>query len=51
MLLTDAIGRAPVGEMVDIMDVGAICAYLGTHYARRLIGSTVYVDGGANIVA
>jgi enoyl-[acyl-carrier protein] reductase I len=36
---------------VDIMDVGFACAYLATLLARRVIGGTVYVDGGANIVA
>jgi len=51
LLLNDALNRAPVGELVDIMDVGFTCAYLATPYARRLTGSTVYVDGGANIVA
>jgi len=50
-LLTEAAKKAPVGELVDIMDVGFACAYLATPYARRLTGSTVYVDGGANIVA
>ncbi len=51
LLLNDAAHRAPVGELVDIMDVGFTCAYLASPYARRLTGSTVYVDGGANIVA
>ena len=51
MMLNDAIGRAPVGELVDIMDVGFACAYLATPYARRLTGQTIYVDGGANIMA
>ena len=51
LLLSDAIKRAPVGELVDIMDVGFTCAYLASPYARRLTGSTVYVDGGMNIVA
>ena len=50
-LLNDAIQRAPVGELIDIMDVGFTCAYLATPYAKRLTGSTVYVDGGMNIVA
>ncbi|HLZ66691.1 MAG TPA: enoyl-ACP reductase FabI [Aliidongia sp.] len=49
-LLIDAVHRAPVGELVDVMDVGYTCAYLATPLARRLTGSTVYVDGGANIV-
>ncbi|MGT2495221.1 SDR family oxidoreductase [Cupriavidus basilensis] len=33
-LLADAAGRAPVGELVDIMDVGFATAYLATPYAR-----------------
>jgi enoyl-[acyl-carrier protein] reductase I len=51
LLLTEAQQRAPVGELVDIMDVGFACAYLATPYARRLSGDTVYVDGGVNIMA
>ena len=27
------------------------CAYLATPYARRITGTTTYVDGGVNIVA
>ena len=51
LLLTDAVNRAPVGELVDIMDVGFACAYLATPYARRVTGGTTYVDGGMNIMA
>jgi enoyl-[acyl-carrier protein] reductase I len=51
VLLTEAAKRAPVGELVDIMDVGFTCAYLATPYARRLTGDTVYVDGGVSIMA
>jgi enoyl-[acyl-carrier protein] reductase I len=51
LLLHDAMTRAPVGELVDIMDVGFSCVYLASPYARRVTGSTVYVDGGAHIVA
>lgn len=51
LLLNEAAQRAPIGELVDIMDVGFACAYLATPYARRLSGSTVYVDGGVNIMA
>lgn len=50
-LLADAAERAPLGELVDIMDVGFACAYLATPYARRITGGTIYVDGGANIRA
>ena len=51
LLLNEAARKAPVGELVDIMDVGWTCAYLATPFARRVTGGTVYVDGGANIVA
>ena len=50
-LLSEAARRSPVGELIDIMDVGLTCAYLATPYARHLTGSTVYVDGGVNILA
>lgn len=51
LLLNEAARRAPLGELVDIMDVGFTCAYLATPYARRLSGETLYVDGGVNIMA
>ena len=50
LLLNEAVSRAPVGELVDIMDVGYTCAYLSTPYARRVTGTTMYVDGGINIM-
>jgi enoyl-[acyl-carrier protein] reductase I len=51
LLLNEAAARAPVGELVDIDDVGMATAYLATPYARRLTGSTLYVDAGLNIMA
>jgi enoyl-[acyl-carrier protein] reductase I len=51
LLLAEAAQRAPIGELVDIMDVGFTCAYLATPYARRLSGETLYVDGGVHIMA
>ena len=51
LLLNEAVQKAPVGELVDIMDVGFACAYLATPYARRITGGTVYVDGGVHIMA
>ncbi|HEX6974844.1 MAG TPA: enoyl-ACP reductase FabI [Vicinamibacterales bacterium] len=51
LLLAEVEQRAPIGELVDIMDVGFTCAYLATPYARRLSGETLYVDGGVNIMA
>ena len=40
LLLNEAAHRAPVGELVDIDDVGMATAYLATPYARRITGST-----------
>jgi len=51
LMLNDAAQRAPLGELVDIMDVGFACAYLASDFARRITGGTIYVDGGANVVA
>ena len=51
LLLNEAAQKAPIGELVDIMDVGAACAYLATPFARRITGGTVYVDGGVNLIA
>lgn len=51
LLLNAAARRSPLGELVDILDVGYTCAYLATPYARRLSGETLYVDGGVNIMA
>jgi len=51
LLLNEAEKRAPLGELVDIMDVGFTCAFLATPYARRMSGATLYVDGGVNIMA
>jgi enoyl-[acyl-carrier protein] reductase I len=51
LLLNEAAEKAPLGELVDIMDVGFACGYLATSLARRITGGTVYVDGGTNIIA
>ncbi len=51
LLLNEAAHRAPVGELVDIDDVGMATAYLATPYARRITGSTAFVDAGLNIMA
>jgi len=50
LLLNEAAERAPIGELVDIMDVGYTCAFLATPYARRVTGNTVFVDGGVSII-
>jgi enoyl-[acyl-carrier protein] reductase I len=49
-MLNEAARKAPLGEVIDIMDVGYACAYLATPFARRVTGGLVYVDGGANLI-
>ena len=51
LLMKDAAARAPLGELVDIMDVGYACAFLASPFARHLTGETLYIDGGMNIMA
>ena len=51
VLLSEATERAPIGELVDIDDVGLTAAYLATPFARRLTGTVTYVDGGLSIMA
>jgi enoyl-[acyl-carrier protein] reductase I len=50
-LLNDAAERSPLQDLVDIDDVGSACAYLASSYAHRITGGTIYIDGGANIIA
>lgn len=49
-MLTDAAERAPLGELVDIKDVGSVCAFLASDFARRMTGTAIYVDGGAHMI-
>ena len=49
-LMTDAVQRSPLHKLVDIADVGALCAYLVSDGARSLTGGTIHVDGGYNII-
>jgi len=51
LMLNEAAHKAPLGELIDIMDVGFTCAYLATPFAKRMTGELIYVDGGANLVA
>lgn len=50
VLLSEALERAPIGELVDIDDVGLTTAFLATPFARRLTGTVTYVDGGLSIM-
>jgi enoyl-[acyl-carrier protein] reductase I len=50
-LLDEAARRAPLGELVDILDVGRLCVYLASPAGRRITGDTLYVDAGVHIMA
>src|SRR6188768_936176 len=50
LLLNQAAADSPLGQLVDIDDVGHACAYLATPWAHRITGGTIYIDGGANII-
>lgn len=49
-LMQSSAARAPLCKLVDIDDVGALCAYLVSDGARSLTGGTIHVDGGYNII-
>lgn len=50
-LIDEAIERAPQNRLVDIDDVGNVCAFLVSDASRGLTGEVTYVDGGFNIMA
>ncbi|MDQ8022793.1 MAG: enoyl-ACP reductase FabI [Moraxellaceae bacterium] len=50
-LLEEARLRSPLKRLVDIEDVGALCVYLASDGGRSLTGSTLFIDGGYNILA
>ncbi len=49
-ILEAAEQRAPLGERVEILDVGRLCAYLASPAGRRITGGTLYVDAGAHLI-
>lgn len=49
-LMDDAVRRAPLRRLVEIDDVGALCAFLAGDSARTITGSTLYVDAGYHIL-
>ena len=51
LLVDEAASRAPLGKLIDIMDVGFACAYLASPFARHITGEIFYIDGGLNIMA
>ena len=51
LLVNEAVARAPLGELVDTMDVGYACAYLASPLAHHITGQVLYVDSGLSIIA
>ncbi len=49
-LIEEARARSPLGELVEIDDVGAAAAFLASPQARRMTGTVLHVDAGLNIM-
>ena len=49
-LLAQAAQRAPLRRLVDISEVGALCAFLASDASRAITGNTLYVDAGYHIL-
>lgn len=49
-LLAQAAQRAPLRRVVDIGEVGALCAFLASDGAKAMTGNTLYVDAGYHIL-
>lgn len=50
-LLDKAAASSPMHALASIDDVGFATAFLCTDFAKMITGSTIYVDGGYNIVS
>jgi enoyl-[acyl-carrier protein] reductase I len=48
-LIEGSRARSPLGELVEIDDVGAAAAFLASPQARRMTGTILHVDAGLNI--
>jgi len=51
IMLNEGVAQSPVHDLVDIEDVGFATAYLATPFAKRVTGSTFYVDAGLHIMS
>jgi enoyl-[acyl-carrier protein] reductase I len=49
-LLDEGRKRSPLGEPIEIDDVGAAAAFLASPAARRMTGTVIHVDAGVNIM-
>ncbi len=51
LMLREAMAGSPEHDLVDIDDVGMATAFLASPFARKLTGSTFYVDAGLSIMS
>jgi enoyl-[acyl-carrier protein] reductase I len=49
-LIEETRQRSPLGELVDIDDVGAVAAILASPMALRITGTVIHVDAEINII-
>lgn len=49
-LLAQAAQRAPLRRLVEIGEVGALCAFLAGDGAKAMTGNTLYIDAGYHIL-
>lgn len=50
-LMAEAARKAPLGRLVTLEEIGALCAFLCSDAASGMTGQTIYVDGGCHAVA
>ncbi len=48
--MADAVRRAPLRRLVELEEIGALCAFLASDGARAITGNTLYVDAGHHIL-
>lgn len=49
-LMAQATARSPLGRLVNIDEVGALCTFLASDGGRAITGDTLYVDAGVHIM-
>lgn len=49
-LMHEASSRAPLQRLVNVDEVGALCAFLVSDAAKSMTGSVIYIDAGYNIL-
>lgn len=50
-LMASAIRKAPLGRLVTLDEIGALCAFLCSDASTGMTGQTIFVDGGCHAVS